>query len=116
MSTHKAIEFGYHTRVPDLAAAYALQGKMEEARSALNEALHADPTLTVRSIEDRFPLPQAVIEGLRKAGLPRSPGNSPGSLTARSTRGPIMAVGATMQFATTATARTGWAHRLAPRS
>jgi adenylate cyclase len=67
---HKAIEFGYHTRVPDLAAAYALQGKMDEARSALSEALQADPTLTVKSIQDRFPIPQAVIEGLRKAGLP----------------------------------------------
>ena len=67
---HKAIEFGYHTRVPDLAAAYALQGKMDEARSALSEALRADPTLTVKSLQDRFLLPQAVIEGLRKAGLP----------------------------------------------
>ena len=66
----KAIEFGYHTRVPDLAAAYALQGKMDEARSAFSKALQADPTLTIKSLQDRFPIPQAAIDGLRKAGLP----------------------------------------------
>jgi hypothetical protein len=47
---------------------------------------------------------------------PQSPGSSIGSLRARSTRGPIMAIGVTMRFAPTATARTEWADRLALRS
>ena len=45
----------------------------------------------------------------------RSARSSIGSLTARSTRGRITAIGATMRFASTATGRTAWAHRLALR-
>jgi hypothetical protein len=66
----RAIELGYRVRAPDLVAAYALQGKMDEAKSALADVLRADPKLTVKSLTDRFPIPQPVIEGLRKAGLP----------------------------------------------
>ena len=45
---------------------------------------------------------------------PQYPGSSIGSLTARSTRGPIMAIGATMRFATTATGPTGMGSSFGP--
>jgi adenylate cyclase len=66
----KAIDAGYHNRVVNMAAAYALQGKMDEAKSVLAEALRANPKLTVKMLTDRFAIPPALAEGLRKAGLP----------------------------------------------
>ena len=65
----KAIDVGYHNRVVNLAGAYALQGKMDEAKSVLAEALRANPKLTVKMLTDRFAIPPALAEGLRKAGL-----------------------------------------------
>jgi adenylate cyclase len=38
----KAIDVGYHNRVVNLAGAYALQGKMDEAKSVLAEAVRAN--------------------------------------------------------------------------
>jgi len=53
-----------------LAAAYALEGKMKEATSALAEARRINPKLTVKwQIAHGAPMP-VVVEGLRKAGLP----------------------------------------------
>jgi tetratricopeptide (TPR) repeat protein len=67
---HKAIDIGYRNRVVNMAGAYALQGKMEEAKSVLAEALRANPKLTVKMLTERFSVPPALAEGLRLAGLP----------------------------------------------
>jgi len=53
-----------------LAAAYALEGKMDEAKSALAEARRLEPRLTVKFMLAFGPRIPAAIEGLRKAGLP----------------------------------------------
>jgi adenylate cyclase len=53
----------------ELAAAYALAGKMDEARTALAEALRLGPKLTIKWVARTNPVP-IVLEGLRKAGLP----------------------------------------------
>ena len=66
----KAIDVGYRNRVVNMAGAYALQGKMEEAKSVLAEALRANPKLTLKMLMDRSLVPPALAEGLRKAGLP----------------------------------------------
>jgi adenylate cyclase len=66
----KAVDLGYRNRAINMAGAYALQGKIEEAKSALAGALRANPKLTVRMLTDRSLVPPALAEGLRKAGLP----------------------------------------------
>ena len=66
----KAIDVGYRNRVVNMAGAYALQGKMDKAKSVLAEALRANPKLTVKMLTERFAIPPALTEGLRKAGLP----------------------------------------------
>ena len=53
-----------------LAAAYALEGKMDEAKSALAEARRLNPNLTVKWFIAHSPNVPKAIEGLRKAGLP----------------------------------------------
>ena len=65
----KAIDVGYRNRVVNMAGAYALQGKMEEAKSVLAEALRANPKLTVKLVRNHFAAPAALADGLRKAGL-----------------------------------------------
>jgi hypothetical protein len=65
-------ESGYRSYTPyvDLAAAYALEGKMEEAKSSLAEARRINSSLTVKWTVAHSPnLPRA-LEGVRKAGLP----------------------------------------------
>jgi tetratricopeptide (TPR) repeat protein len=66
----RAIDSGFRTSYSyrELAAAYALSGKTEEAKTALAEALTFTPDLTIKSVERTNPVP-AVLEGLRKAGL-----------------------------------------------
>ena len=66
----RAIDSGFRTSYSyrELAAAYALAGKTEEAKAALAEALKFSPNLTIKSIERTNPVP-IVLEGLRKAGL-----------------------------------------------
>jgi tetratricopeptide (TPR) repeat protein len=54
----------------DLAAAYALAGKMDEAKSALASALRINPNLTIKWLIPRAPDIPIWFEGLRKAGLP----------------------------------------------
>jgi adenylate cyclase len=68
----KAISAGDRTPAPylELTAAYALSGKMDEAKSALAEARRFNPNLTVKWMIDRWPATPAMFEGLRKAGLP----------------------------------------------
>ena len=71
---HEAIESGYRSYVPyaNLTAAFALEGKMNEAKSALTEARRLNPSLTVKWAIAHSPnLPKA-FEGMRKAGCPRS--------------------------------------------
>jgi adenylate cyclase len=65
-----AIDSGFRTSYSyrELAAAYALAGKTEEAKTALAEALKFTPGLTIKSAERTNPVP-IVLEGLRKAGL-----------------------------------------------
>jgi adenylate cyclase len=53
----------------NLAAAYALEGKMDEAKTALAEALRLNPKLTVKWMMAHTPNLPPVFEGLRKAGL-----------------------------------------------
>jgi adenylate cyclase len=65
----KAVDVGYHNRIVNLAGVYALQGKMDEAKSVLAEALRANPKLNVKMLTERFAIPPALAEGLRKAGL-----------------------------------------------
>ena len=72
---HKAIETGYRSYIPyaNLAAAYALQGKMDEAKSSLAEARRINPSLTVMVKDRHSPnLPKA-FDGMRKARLPEEP-------------------------------------------
>jgi adenylate cyclase len=66
----KAIDVGYRSRVVNMAGVYALQGKMEGAKSVLAEALRANPKRTVKMVSERLSVPPALAEGLRKAGLP----------------------------------------------
>ena len=69
---HKAIDAGHHSSIPyqDLAAAYALEGKMDEARTALAEARRLNPKLTIKWLRVHAPNLPPLFEGLRKAGLP----------------------------------------------
>jgi tetratricopeptide (TPR) repeat protein len=67
---HKAIDAGYRNRVVNLAGAYALQGRMEEAKATLAEARRANPLLTLKMVREHFSVPPTLVEGLRKAGLP----------------------------------------------
>ena len=69
---HKAIDAGFRTFIPyvDLAAAYALEGKIEEAKLPLAEARRLNPKLTVKWLMAHAPNLPTLFEGVRKAGLP----------------------------------------------
>jgi adenylate cyclase len=69
---HRSIDLGFRSFIPyvDLAAAYALQGRMEDAKTALTEARHLDPQLTVKWLRSVAPNIPNLFEGARKAGLP----------------------------------------------
>jgi adenylate cyclase len=54
----------------DLAAVYAVEGKMDEAKTALAEARRLNPKLTVKWLQSVAPNIPALFDGLRKAGLP----------------------------------------------
>ena len=68
----KAIDAGWRAYQPyrGLAAAYALDGKMEEATSALAEARRLNPELTLKWQQTHSVNIPPLLEGLRKAGLP----------------------------------------------
>ena len=68
----RAIDGGWRPFLPYSiqAADYALSGKMDEAKTALAEARHLNPKLTVKWMTERTPNLPAVFDGLRKAGLP----------------------------------------------
>jgi adenylate cyclase len=69
---HSAIDAGFRVFVPyvDLAAAYALKGETEEAKSALTEGRRLNPELTLAWLIGHAPNIPPLFEGLRKAGLP----------------------------------------------
>ncbi len=69
---HKAIDAGWRAYQPyrGLAAAYALEGKMEEATSALAGARRLNPQLTLKWEQTHSVNIPPLLEGLRKAGLP----------------------------------------------
>ena len=69
---HKALDAGYRTYIPYtlLAAAYALAGETDEARSALAEARRLNPNLTIKWAIAHSPNLPLMFDGLRKAGLP----------------------------------------------
>jgi adenylate cyclase len=68
----KAIDSGFRVFFvySNQAAAYALEGKTEDAKSALTEARRLNPKLTVQWLIAHSPNLPPVFEGLRKAGLP----------------------------------------------
>jgi Flp pilus assembly protein TadD len=68
---HRAIDLGMHDMWPytSLAAANALAGKMDEAKTALAEGRRLNPKLTVKWLTDHAPNLPPLFDGLRKAGL-----------------------------------------------
>jgi TolB-like protein len=66
----KAIDLHAFPVYTNLAAAYANEGKMDEARAALAEARRLNPAITVKYMKEHTPSLPAVFDGLRKAGLP----------------------------------------------
>ena len=69
---HNATDSGFRPfyAYTNLAAAYALNGKMDEAKAALAEARRVNPKLTVKWMMAHTPNLPPVFEGLRKLGLP----------------------------------------------
>jgi adenylate cyclase len=69
--SNKAIDAGYRVFPPyvQLAVAYALEGKLAEAKVALAEARRVNPKLTVKLMRELDPDFPWMSEGLRKAGL-----------------------------------------------
>jgi adenylate cyclase len=67
----KALDAGLHafSVYMPLAAAYALAGKVNEAKAALAEARRLEPKLTVKWMTEYMHNPPAVLDGVRKAGL-----------------------------------------------
>ncbi len=68
---HKGLDAGYLSYVTysGLAAALVINGKTEEAKTALAEARRLNPKLTVKSLIEHSPNIPTLFEGLRKAGL-----------------------------------------------
>ena len=67
----RAIDLGMPSMWPyaSLAAAYALSGRMEDAKSALAEARRLEPKLTIKFVTQFGPPIPNLFDGLRKAGL-----------------------------------------------
>jgi tetratricopeptide (TPR) repeat protein len=67
----RAIDGGFRYVWPyaTICAGYDYEGKVDEAKSALAEALHLNPKLSVKWFASRGAA-DYLLEGLRKAGLP----------------------------------------------
>ena len=67
-----AIDAGYRTYFAylNLAAAHALKGDVDEAKSAMAEARRLYPKLSVKWLSERKPILKPAFEALRKVGLP----------------------------------------------
>lgn len=68
----KAVDGGYRNiySYVNLAAAHALKGDSDEAKSAVAEALHLKADLSIEWLAKHKPVLQFAFDGLRKAGLP----------------------------------------------
>ena len=68
----KVIAAGYRTWYSflDLAAARAQKGDIDNAKTALAEALRINPKLSIKYVSVRMPQLQPSFDALRKAGLP----------------------------------------------
>jgi adenylate cyclase len=68
----KALDAGDRTYwvYADLAAAYGLLGRMDEAKPFVAETLRVNPTFTIKWYREHIPVIPTRIEGMRKAGLP----------------------------------------------
>ncbi len=69
---NKAIDAGYRVFYSylNLAAARALKGDIDQAKTALAEARRLNPKLSVKFLAERKPILAAAFDALRKAGLP----------------------------------------------
>ena len=69
---HRAIDLGFRTFIPygNLAAVHALQGKEDQSKAELGEALRRKPDLTMKWSVAHAPNLPKLFEGYRKAGLP----------------------------------------------
>ena len=69
---NKAIDAGYRVFYSylNLAAAQALKGDIDEAKTAFAEARRLNPKLSVKWLSEHKPILQPAFEALRKAGLP----------------------------------------------
>jgi adenylate cyclase len=69
---NKSLDAGNHTFwvYMNLAAAHALKGDIDDAKTALAEARRLNPKLNVKWVAARYANIPAIAEGLRKAGLP----------------------------------------------
>lgn len=69
---HKALDAGFRIYYvyTELAAALALEGKMEEAKTAVAEARRLNPKASVKDAIAKAPDVPPLFDGLRKAGLP----------------------------------------------
>jgi adenylate cyclase len=70
--SNKAIDAGYRVFYSylNLAAAHALKGDIDEAKTAFAEAHRLNPKLSVKWLSEHKPILQPAFEVLRKAGLP----------------------------------------------
>ena len=69
---NKAIDAGYRVFYSylNLAAAHALKGDIDQAKTPLAEARRLNPKLSVKWLVGRKPVLQPAFDALRKAGLP----------------------------------------------
>jgi adenylate cyclase len=69
----RAIDANYRPFVvySNLAAAYAMSNRIDEAKAAVAEALKLNPKYSLKLMSERYHKPPAVIEALRKAGAPK---------------------------------------------
>jgi adenylate cyclase len=70
--SHRAIDAGYRPFVvySNLAAACAMSNRIDDAKAAVAEALKLNPKYSLKLMSERYHKPPAVIEALRKAGVP----------------------------------------------
>jgi adenylate cyclase len=70
--SNRAIDEGLRTFIAytNLATAYAMTNRIDEAKAAVATALKFNPKLTVKYMSELYSKTPAVAEGLRKAGLP----------------------------------------------
>jgi adenylate cyclase len=68
----KALDAGDRTYwvYADLAAAYGLLGRMDEAKPFVAETLRVNPNFTIKWYREHIPVIPARIDGMRRAGLP----------------------------------------------